>query len=250
MQVVRRLLHLCGQLLYNGVGVAGQKRADLIQHGVVLCARNLARAGRTAFADMVHQAGTLPPCRRFFQILFAVAHRKMLPHNIHAVAQSDAGEEGAKIFGAVCLDAAHDFHPREILPVIDANIGEVLVVLEQDVVFRPELLDEVGFQRQRLGLVGGAQNFKIFDMRNHSQNLWRMVFVCLKILANPVFEGNGLADIDHLPGGVVHLIDTGGGGEELELFSNDLVHVRSSLITPASSNMRYSSGSGMPMTLK
>ena len=68
---------------------------------------------------------------------------EVLAHDIHAVPQRDAGKKRTEIARAIVLHAADDFDAREVLPIIDAHIGKMLVVLEQDVITRLELLDEV-----------------------------------------------------------------------------------------------------------
>ena len=254
-----RGLHLRLQLAQHPRRIARKEGDDLREHRVVFLAADLAGAGRAALAHMVHQTGPLAPGDGPFEILFAVADGEMIAHHVHALAQQQGGEIGAKIARAVLFYAADDLNAGKILPKIDAHIGKVLVVLEQDVVLGLELLDEIALQRERLRLVGYADRFKVRDVPHHGGDLCRLVFAALEILPYAVFQGDCFADIDDLARLVEHLVDAGGGGQEPELFLDDLVHAglpgpergkSPPSSAPASFSMRYRSGSGRPMTLK
>ncbi|MPM71780.1 hypothetical protein SDC9_118751 [bioreactor metagenome] len=108
---------------------------------MIFLAGYIAGAGRAAFADMIHQAGAFAPRNHARNILFALTNGVLFSHQRQTIPQEQAGEEGAEIFRAILFDAADDFQPWEILPKIDANIGEMFVILEENVVFRFEFLD-------------------------------------------------------------------------------------------------------------
>ena len=61
-------------------------------------------------------------------------------------------------------------------------------------------------------------------MADHGPDLGRMVLARLEILADPVFEADGLAHVDDRARIVQHLVDAGGVGQELQLVRDDLVH--------------------------
>ncbi len=84
-----------------------------------------------------------------------------------------------------------------------------LVVLEQDVVFRAVLLDEAAFEHQRLELAVRQDILEILDARDHAAHLRVVVPFRAEILAHPVFQRLGLADVDDLPALVVHQVDAG-----------------------------------------
>ena len=128
------LLHLGGELMDDGFRVPREEGANFIEHRMIGLPCHIAGARGAALAHMVHQARALPARHGALQVFFAVAYGKVFAHDVHAVAQRDAGQERAQVTRAVLAHAADDLHARKVLPVVDAHIGEVLVVLEQDVV--------------------------------------------------------------------------------------------------------------------
>ena len=137
----------------------------------------------------------------------------------------DNGREiGAQVGGPVRADAAHHLHPGEVLLQVDPHIGKVLVVLQQDVIFGHELLDEVALQGEGLHLVVHADGLKVLDVADHGPDLGRVVLARLKVLADPVLQADGLAHVDDRSRIVQHLVDAGGVGQQLQLVGDDLVH--------------------------
>ena len=51
----------------------------------------------------------------------------------------------------------------------------MLVVFEEDVIFRLELFDQVGFERKCLGLVRDTDVFKVRNLAHHGGDFRRMV---------------------------------------------------------------------------
>ncbi|MPM33463.1 hypothetical protein SDC9_80038 [bioreactor metagenome] len=90
----------------------------------------------------------------------------------------------------------------------------MLVVLEQDVVFRFELLDEVRFQRKGFRLVGDANVLEILDLPHHGGDLRRVVLAGLEVLPHAILERNCFSNVNHLACGVEHLVHAGRGGEQ------------------------------------
>ena len=80
------------------------------------------------------------------------------------------------------------------------------------------LLDQVAFQHQRFHLRIGQNVFKPGDVAHHLQDFRRLAAAALEILPHPVFEADGLADVDDLVAGVMHQVNAGGGGEFFQLF--------------------------------
>ena len=83
-----------------------------------------------------------------------------------------------------------------------------LIVFQKNIVFGPVELDEVAFQHQRLKFAVGEDILEVLYIAHHFPDLFLVVLVGAKILAHPVFQSLGLADIDNLPGFVVHNVDT------------------------------------------
>ena len=133
----------------------------------------------------------------------------MFAYERETIPQEQAGKEGAKVLCAVFLHAANDLQPGKILPQIDANIGKVFIVLEQNIILRLEFLDQVGFQRKRFGLVCDADILKVRNLPHHSRDLRRVIFGRLKILTNPIFQRYRFSNVNDLTRGIKHLVNAG-----------------------------------------
>ncbi len=88
----------------------------------------------------------------------------------------------------------------------DEDVGEGLVVAQQHVVARLELLDQVRLEQQRLGL--GARGHELHRRRidDHAGDAVRMR-VAAGVGAHARFQVLGLADVEHLASGVDHAVD-------------------------------------------
>ena len=92
---------------------------------------------------------------------------------------------------------------------VQAQIGVALVILQKNVVFWHIALDEGAFQHQRLKFTGRNNHIKMMDFAYHHLCFWGVGGGILKILADPVFQLFGLADIDNLVGFIPHNIHPG-----------------------------------------
>ena len=123
-----------------------QKGDDLLDVPVIHLPTDLAGAGSTALADVVHEAGPFPTGDGAGHILSTGADGEVGPNDGHLLPQDDGRKVRPEIGGSILLDAAHNLHPGEILPEVDPHIREMLVVLQQDIILRHELLDEIALQ--------------------------------------------------------------------------------------------------------
>ena len=105
------------------------------------------------------------------------------------------------------LAAGHP-HPGPLL-VRDFEIAVALVVLQQDVILRAVLLDEAALQDQSLKLTGAEDVIEIPDIFHHFADFVRVTCLGAEILADPVFEDLGFADVDDLSSAVFHDVDAG-----------------------------------------
>ena len=98
-------------------------------------------------------------------------------------------------------------------PVVagDQDIGKRLVVAQLHVEARPQLLDQIGFQQQRLGFGRGRHDLDGGRRRDHARDARRL-------RRRPAHRTTaacdvlGLADIEHVAGGIEHAVDAGRGG--------------------------------------
>ena len=114
-----------------------------------------ADAGRRAALDLVEQAG--PGARREHRIRAAAQQERPLQRRQRAVDRPGRGERPEVVAGRR-LRAAMLEHARKGMVAGDEDAGKRLVVAQQDVVARPQPLDQVGLEQQRLGLgMGGDE---------------------------------------------------------------------------------------------
>ena len=201
-----------------------QEGDDLLHIPMIGFPAHLSRAGGATLADVVHEAGPLPPGDGPGHVLPAGPDGEVGPDDGHLLPKGDGGEIGPQVRGPVPLDAADHLHPGKVCLQVDPHVGEVLIVLQEDIILGHELLDQVALQGESLHLVGHADGLKVRDVADHGPDLGRMVLARLKILADPVLEADGLAHVDDRAPLVQHLVDAGGVGQQLQLVGDDLIH--------------------------
>ncbi len=96
----------------------------------------------------------------------------------------------------------------------DQNVGKRLVVAKLHVEARAQLLDQVRFQQQRFGFGHGRDNLDIGGRGDHAQDARRQRRASPRVGGQALFDVLGLADIEHVVGGVEHAVDAGRGGGE------------------------------------
>ena len=93
----------------------------------------------------------------------------------------------------------------------DQDIGKRLVVAQLHVEARPQLLDQIGLEQQRLGLGRGRDDLDRNGRRDHAQDARRQWRVDAGIGGKPLADVLRLADVEHVVAGVEHAIDAGRG---------------------------------------
>ena len=111
----------------------------------------------------------------------------------------------------------------------DQDVGKRFVVAQLHVEARPQLLDEVGFQQQRLGLGRGRDELHGHRGRDHAQDARRQRRTLTRVVGQALFDVLGLADIEHVGIGAEHAIDAGRGGREPDRALDRLVTGRQRL---------------------
>jgi energy-coupling factor transporter ATP-binding protein EcfA2 len=124
-------------------------------------------------------------------------------------AASDLGrQERAGVEVAILLDLPRHQHARERLAGRQLQVGVVLVVAQQDVVFRGPLLDEVVLERQRLHHRVGDDDLEALGLVEQRVDA-RTGAVRAQVAADAVAEHPGLAHIERIAGVVVVDVDAG-----------------------------------------
>ena len=151
--------HACGQCAFQ-FGVAAFQQQARVTHGarVNLRRRQSLDAGAQAAMNVVLQAGARVIAG---EIDLATGNQKAAMNQLNHAPSQAAGKVGAKVGGAVFQQATGDKNFGEAVAHGELDEGIAFVVLEQNVEARLALLDEVGFERQRLGLVADKNVFEI-----------------------------------------------------------------------------------------
>ena len=188
------LSHALLEFREHGAVLAGEEFHGPCKHRVIFLAGGQARAGGEALADLVVDAGALG----LFRANDAVAGANGKDHARHVQHLAHGGRAlvGAEVARAVARLPAHQFQARVVLGKVDADVGKVLIVLEEYVVLGAIALDEVEFQRQRLHLAVDEDDVKIVHVLDHGLHLGGVVFAGLEVLAHAVFQVHRLAHVD------------------------------------------------------
>ena len=96
----------------------------------------------------------------------------------------------------------------------DEDVGKRLVVAQQHVEARPQPLDQVGFEQQRLGLGRGGDELHRRGRRDHPLDAG-VVPGRPRVGRDPLLDVLRLADVEHLAGRIEHAIDAGRRRREL-----------------------------------
>ena len=140
------------------------------------------------------------------------------PKSLQHVLGDATGAVWAEILRPIVGKLADHRYFRVHRTHVQPQIGIALVVLEKDVVLGHIPLDQGAFQHQSLKLRGGHNHVEVVDFAYHHSGFGRMGGSVLKILAHPVFQLLGLADINNLVGLIAHDIDPRGIGQGQSLF--------------------------------
>ena len=140
------------------------------------------------------------------------------PQSFQHVLGDATGAVGAEILRPIVGKLADHRYFRVHRTHVQPQIRIALVVLEKDVVLGHIPLDQGAFQHQSLKFRGGYDHIKVVDFAHHHSGLWGVGGGVLKILAHPVFQLLGLADINNLVGLIAHDIDPRRIGQGQSLF--------------------------------
>ncbi len=196
-QPIRCFFHPAGQFP-NALGTASPQKFQCFLHrlGIFLFA-DLPPARGTALLDIIIQARS-----PFSDILRETARTGRQAKNfqrfIHRLLHRPSADIRTDIFGSVVGNLLSFGDPGP-WPFRYTDIAVALVIFQKNIVLRAVLLDETAFQYQRFKFAVCKDIFKIIHMGNHLADFFVMVFFGAKILADPVFQGLGLSDINNLP---------------------------------------------------
>ena len=200
-------VHLGPDALDEGVGVAADEVAEVVDDRAVVLGADVADAGRGALVDVAEQAGPADLAGPLEDPVAARAHREHPQQLVDGLADRPGVAVGAEVLGALALGAAADHHPREL--VADGHreprVGLVVAVLH--VVARVELLDPGVLQLEGLDL--GLDDGPL-DARPAGHHRGRALVQAdgvLEVRRQPGAQVLRLADVDHPPARVAEAVD-------------------------------------------
>ncbi len=203
VQIVRGRLHLARQPADHRPRLAAQElfgRAD--QFAIVLQA-DQAGARRRASLDLVQHAGA---DAAFVDAVGAGPEKERLLQGVQRAVHRPGGGEGAEIVARHGVGAPVLADLGRAVVAADHQLGERLVVAQHHIEARLQLLDEVGFQQQGLGLRGRDHHLH-GPGQGHHQGDALGVEPPLGVLHNALLQGPRLAHVQAGPVLAIHAID-------------------------------------------
>ena len=196
------LLHPLPQARHQLVGAPAQEEAHPVHHFEVLAARLQPDAGRPAHLDVVVEARPVDAVERLG--CAGAGGKHSLQEREGAAHGADVGVR-AEVLAAVVHEGARRNDAWEGVGG-DADVGELLVVAQPDVVARPVLLDEVALEDESLDLGGGHHVVEVLDPGHERLGLRGQLGSGAEIGADPIRERLRLTDVDHLAAGVLEQV--------------------------------------------
>ena len=193
LQLLGRRLHLQRQLFLHGAGAAGEEGAGLAHQLRIVGVAHLAGAGTGAALDLVQQAG---PRAIFIIAVGARAQQEGALQRVDgAIHRPHAGERPVIIPRPVARAAMLGDLRRHVIGG-DEDVGKRLVVPQQHVEARLQLLDEVGLQQQRFRFGAGGDELHGSRGGDHPRDAVSVAHRA-RIAQHPLLDALGLAHIEH-----------------------------------------------------
>jgi len=120
--------------------------------------------------------------------------------------------EGAEVTAGVGRAGADDAEAGQGVGEVHPDLGELLVVAEEDVPAGAPALDQLPLQEQGLGLGPDLVPFHVRHRVHHRGHLGGQALAGDEIGGQTLLEVLGLAHVDDQPGGVLHQVDARGMG--------------------------------------
>ncbi len=197
------LLHFLGDARLHGVRFARQEPARLFGEVRVFVEGNFLRAGARTALDLEQQAG---PRAVFVIAVVARAQQKRPLQRVDGAVHRPHARERAVIIPFALARAAMLDELRRLVIAGEQDVGKRLVVPQQHVVARAQLLDEVGLEQQRLGFGRGGDELHRRGFGDHPGDPVRMPLPA-RIGADAGLQAARLADIQHVALAIEHAID-------------------------------------------
>ncbi len=205
------LSHQCTVMLHYLAAAALEQFHDLLYALVIFLLRNPADAAAATFLYVIVQAGTVFATEYGVRGYLQIAGAELIGavEELHQIARMHHTAVWAEIARTVLDDAPCEKDLREIAGA-DAYPRIGLGILQQDVVARLELLDQVVLQQKGVRLRLHHSILRISNLGDHHGRLARQPLGRHEILRHPLVQVLGLAHIYDIPLGVIIPVDSGG----------------------------------------
>ena len=211
-------LHAHRQPVLHVPAPALEKRAGFVDQGSVVLSPDAADARRCAALDLVLQAG--PGAAVEHAVGAGSQGEGPLQGVDGAVDRASRGERPEILtLGGARATVFRDLRPWMVAAQQDE--GEGLVVSQNDVEPRSQLLDQVGFEEKRLHLGMGRHDLDGGGQPDHAPDTVRLRGRA-GVAGESLPEVLGLADIEHLVVGAEHPVDARTGRHVSYLGADDL----------------------------
>ena len=200
-----RRRHLVGEFFLHLRRFAGEERLRILDQLGIIFPGDTIDARRRAALDLVEQAG---PRAVLEEAVGTAAQQEQLLERVERPRHRSGAGERPVILPLGAPRAAMLLHAREGMILAQQDEGERLIVAQQDVVGRPEALDQLRLEQQRLGLGIGGDDRHRSRLRDHAQQPLGQARD-LRIVGHPVAQRARLADVEHVALGILHPIDAG-----------------------------------------
>ena len=197
LQFLGGFVHLLGQFAFQLLCVALEQRDRLVDQRVILLRTDLARARRTAAAEVQIQARSVladvpwKGTRTAFEV-------QGFADRINRSASGSAAHVRAEVACTVMRRLGDDLEIRVGQRGVQPHIGIAFVVLEQDVVLRLVLFYHRVFEHERFKLAVGDDDIEVVDMADQLARFGVQPLGRLEVVGHAVLEQLGLADVNHL----------------------------------------------------
>ena len=171
-----------------------------------------------AALDVIQEARPLERPDAVLDLDRAGPEREEPADQVHRLVDARGGRVRPEVAAPVVDELARPLDAREVVAVGDLDVRVALVVLEPDVEPRPEALDEVGLEEQRLGDRVGQGDLDVHDPVDDAPDPVDLAArrLLLPVAPDAVAQALRLADVQHGPARVLHEVHAGPVGQVLE----------------------------------
>ena len=198
-------------MLHDLASAALEQLHDLLYALVIFLLGNSAYAAAATFLYVIVQAGTVFASEYGVRGYLQIAGAELIGavKEFHEIARMHYTAVRTEIARSVL-----DYTPREEdlreIACTDAYPRIGLGILQQDVVARLELLDQIVLQQKGVRLRLHHSVLRVCNLGDHHGSLARQPLGRHEILSHPLVQVLGLAHIYDIPLGVIITIDSGG----------------------------------------